>query len=117
MAIMATRKVEQPPAQPQDQSPAGCLARLVWMLIGNLALVVLAFAIYESTGWTIADPAYWLIMALVIGARYVDIAKFEGTTMNDEPATMAHFRRYALLVLLAGAALYAVARALGPGFR
>lgn len=114
---MAVKKVEQPPSQPQDQSPVGCLARLVWMLAGNLALVVVAFLIYESAGWSIADLAYWLIIALMIGARYIDIARFEGTTINDEPATMAHFKRYLLIVLLAGAAVFALVWALGPGFR
>ena len=113
---MAAKKVEQPPTPAQDQSPAGCLARLVWMLMGNLALVVLVFVIYQSAGWTIADLAYWLIIGVMIGARYIDIARFAGTTMNDEPATMAHFRRYLLLVLLVGAAVFAAARALGPGF-
>ncbi len=113
---MAARKVEQLPPQPQDQSPAGCLVRLVWMLIGNLVLVVLVFVIYESAGWTIADLAYWLVIGLMIGARHIDIVRFAGTTINDEPATKAHFRRYSLLVLLIGAAVFAVARALGPGF-
>ena len=113
---MVPRKVEQPPSQPADQNPAGCLVRLFWMLAGNLALLVLVFVIYQSAGWTIADVVFWLVIGLMIGARYMDIARFGGTTMNDEPATMAHFRRYALLVLLGGAGAFAAVRALGPGF-
>jgi hypothetical protein len=114
---MVARKVDPPPSQTEYQDPGGCLARLTWMLVGNLALVVMALLVYKSAGWSIADLAYWLIAGVVIGARYIDIVRFKGTTIHEVPATMADFRRYALLVLAAGAALFAVARTLGPGFR
>ncbi len=98
------------------QSPAGCLPRLFWMGFGNIALVITALLIYRSAGSSIADLVFWLIVGLSIGARYIDIVRYQGTTVDGEPATTAHFKRHALTLLVAGAAVWAVARALGPGF-
>jgi hypothetical protein len=86
------------------------------MAFGNIALVLLVLSIYRSAGWSIADLAFWLVVGLLIGARYIDIVRYKGATIDGEPATLAHFKRYVLVVLFAGAALWAIARALGPGF-
>ncbi len=113
---MADVRKEQTSPQPEYQSPAGCLPRLFWMVVGNIALVMAALSIYKSAGWSIADLAFWLVIGTLIGARYIDIVRYKGTTAQGEPATMTHFRRYVLLLLAAGAIMWAVARALGPGF-
>jgi hypothetical protein len=86
------------------------------MLLGNVGLIFAALKIYMSTGWSVADVAFWLIVCLLIGARYIDIVRFKGATMDGQPATRAHLKRYVLIVLLASTAVWAVARALGPGF-
>jgi Co/Zn/Cd efflux system component len=86
------------------------------MFIGNIALVAAAFLVYKSIGWSIADLIYWLVIGLLIGARYIDIARLQGTTIHLEPATTGHFKRYLLVVMLGGAGLFVTARALGPGF-
>jgi hypothetical protein len=86
------------------------------MGLGNIALVMAALGIYKSAGWSIADVAFWLIVGLLVGARYLDIARYQGVTVEGEPATTAHFRRYALILLVVSAAVWAAARALGPGF-
>ena len=113
---MADDRKERTSTQPEYQSPAGCLPRIFWMAVGNIALVMAALAIYTSAGWSIADLAFWLIVGLLIGARYIDIVRYKGTTVHGEPATTAHFKRYVLILLVVGAAVWAVARALGPGF-
>lgn len=113
---MADDRTKQSSVQPQYQSPAGCLPRLFWMAFGNIALVMAALSIYTSAGWSTADLALWLIVGLLIGARYIDIVRYKGTTIHGEPATMAHFMRYVLIILMVGAGVWAVARALGPGF-
>ena len=103
--------------QSEYQSPRGCLLRLFWMGVGNLALVLTASWIYHSAGWSIADILFGVIPLLMIVVRYVDIVRFQGTTVDgDEPATMAHLKQYALTLVMVTAALWAVARALGPGF-
>lgn len=86
------------------------------MGFGNIALVMAALSIYRSAGWSIADLAFWLIVGLLIGARYIDIVRYQGTTVHGEPATTAHFKRYVVMLLAASAAVWAAARALGPGF-
>ncbi len=113
---MATDRKDVPAARPEYQNPLGCLPKIFWMMMGPLGLLLAALAVYMSAGWTVADAVVWLIIGLLIGARYVDIVRFKGETINDQPATMAHFRRYVPLVLLGGAALWLLARALGPGF-
>ena len=34
---------------------------------------------------------FWLIVVLPLGARYIDIVRFKGTTIHGDPATKAHF--------------------------
>lgn len=114
---MADDRKDRTSPQPEYQSMAGCLPRIFWMAFGNIALVMAALSIYASAGWSIADLVFWLTVGLLISARYIDIVRFKGTTIHGDPATTAHFRRYALIVLVAGAAVWAVARALGPGLR
>jgi hypothetical protein len=53
---------------------------------------------------------------VLIGTRYVDIVRYQGLTADGQPATMAHFRRYAIVLLATAVALWAATRALGPGF-
>jgi hypothetical protein len=86
------------------------------MGVGNIALVMAALAIFKGASWSIADLAFWLTVGLLIGARYIDLVRFRGTTIHGEPATTAHFKRYALILLVVSAVVWAVARALGPGF-
>jgi hypothetical protein len=95
---------------------AGCLPRVFWMGFGNIALVVAALSIQRSAGWSIADLVFWLIVGLLLGARYIDIVRYQGTTVHGEPATAAHLRRYIVTLLAVAAAVWALARALGPGF-
>jgi hypothetical protein len=113
---MADNRKEQIPTQVEYQGVAGCLPRLFWMALGNVALVGAALAIYKSTGWSIADLAFLLIVGLLIGARYIDIVRYQGKTADGEPATRAHLKRYVLWLLVTAIALWAVTRALGPGF-
>ncbi len=114
---MADARKQQPSIQQEYQNPAGCLPRLFWMGVGNIALVMAALAISKSAGWSIWDLAFWLTVGLLIGARYIDLVRFRGTTIHGEPATTAHVKRYALILVVVGTVVWAVARALGPGFR
>jgi hypothetical protein len=86
------------------------------MGLGNIVLAMAALSTYRSAGWSIADLAFWFIVGLLIGARYIDIVRYQGTTADGEPATMAHFKRHVAILLVVAAALWAVARGLGPGF-
>jgi hypothetical protein len=89
---------------------AGAMLRLWWMIAGNV--VLLFAAIYIATaarGWRLSpvDLVFWVTVLTLLGARFLDISWYRGTTSSGEPATMAHFRRYALLLLAIGVALWA----------
>lgn len=94
--------------------PGGCLLRLLWMAFGNLALVMIAIVIIERRDFSAVDVAYWLVVVVLVVARYLDITRFAGRTASDEPATMRHFRRYALGLLVSAAAVWTGAHVLSP---
>ncbi len=105
------------PSQPEFQDPLGCIPRIFWMMMGPLGLFLALVSVGLSAGWSVADLAYWVLVVLLIVARYVDVVRFKGQTADGEPATSAHLRRYILSVLALGVALWVAARALGPGFK
>jgi hypothetical protein len=77
------------------------------MAAGNVGLLALAWLICQRHRFSLLDAAYWAVVAVLAGARYADITRFGGTTVEGAPATMRDFRRYAVGLLLAGAALWA----------
>lgn len=80
--------------------PAGCFLRLFWMVLGNLILLACAYGIvqHRSTVLSIADAFYWASVGCLLAVRYVDIRYAQGLTADGDPATMAHWRRYAVLL-------------------
>jgi hypothetical protein len=55
----------------------------------------------QILGYSIAaaDAVFWATAGLVIAVRYLDIKRFHGQTVTSQPATMAHWRRYAVFML------------------
>lgn len=112
---MAKTPNQTAPVSPRD-SVSGCLARLAWMLFGNVALFLCAvfIALHTKTFLSALDAAFWGVVALMVAIRHVDIQRFKGQTATSEPATMAHWRRYAMVLvivaLVAWAAAYVIAR-------
>ena len=77
------------------------------LILGNLALLAVGGQLlFHPRGWFSAlDAVYWLLVALVLAARYADIRYFKGTTAEGKPSTLEDWRRYAfILVLVAGVA-------------
>jgi hypothetical protein len=99
-----------PSATPARRNAAGLLFRLFWMVLGNLAAVVLAALIWDADGATelALSGAYWVTIALVVGARYVDIDRYDGLTAEGEPATLGHWRRHTAILLPLAAAIWGV---------
>ncbi|MDC0721314.1 hypothetical protein [Nannocystis bainbridge] len=95
-------------------APAGCALRLFWMLVGN-AIVYACLATIAFQGLpfpSLLDGVVWITVALTIAARRVDITRWAGTTASGEPATLAHWRRYAVTVVVVTAAVSVLAHAL-----
>jgi hypothetical protein len=85
------------------------------MLVGN-AIVYgsLAYiALNELAFPGVLDIVVWLTVVLTIVARRVDITRWQGTTANGEPATLAHWWRYAATVVLVCAAASVAAHLVG----
>jgi hypothetical protein len=88
--------------QTQSKQLSGCLMRILWMVAGNLALVLAAVNIHQQgSGFTLtaADVVFWCIAVCLPAIRYIDIRCFAGRTADNQPATMAHWARYSVVLL------------------
>ena len=76
------------------------MLRVYWMLVGAMLPALLAILIARQHGFafTLKDVFYWLGVASVIAARYVDIRFTHGQTAEGAPATMKHWAHYALIL-------------------
>lgn len=107
MAETARRHPDkQEPAQNTKQDTmGGCLTRFFWMAIGNAGLLFLAvFIAQNASGWRLSwrDGAFVCLVVMLAVARFVDVTRLDGQTVEGKPATVNDWRRYA--ALLAGAA-------------
>ena len=95
---------------------SGCLLRVFWLLIGNLALVICAYLIAVGGAKTffevsVFDVLFWAA-ALILGlSRYIDIRFFQGSTTDGVRATMAHFRVYCFWLWIISWGLWILAHA------
>jgi hypothetical protein len=97
----------------QGTEPAGCLPallRFTWMVLGNLALLFCAAFVAKGTAPIAMDIVFFAVAIALIVIRYVDIAKLNGETSDSKPATLAHWRRYSILVVIISTGLWALAR-------
>jgi hypothetical protein len=82
------------------------------MLFGNAVLLVCIVSIAQVRGASFlsaADYVLWSTVVVLIALRYVDVTKLKGTTVTDKPATMTHWRRYAILLSVGAAAAWGAA--------
>jgi len=95
----------------------GCLSvliRIFWMMIGNMGLGLFAafIAINKIPYFSIHDFIYWIIVVMLITARYIDVKKMNGLTAEGDPATIAHWRRYTFLLILVSLPLWLISHLL-----
>jgi len=96
---------------PDAMHLSGCLVRLYWMGIGNVALLLCAAAILTHRGGflSVADIVYWVLAATLGVVRFVDIRKLGGRTAAGEPASAAHWRRYLIFLIVASSIIWGAA--------
>lgn len=84
----------------QTKHLSGCLVRLCWMFFGNLVLLLIAVAVsaHRDDLFSIADAAFWLAVLGLAAIRYLDVTRLRGSTTSGEPASLAHWRRYIVLL-------------------
>jgi len=98
------------PATSKQDSIAGLLARIFWMLIGNMVLAISMIIIIQHKGsmFHAADLVFWITIAAIILVRYLDIKFWGGLTAAGGPATIANWNRYAAALLIGSAVVWVV---------
>ncbi len=102
-------------SQQPEQEETGCLTalmRIFWMFIGSIASIFLLFFIIQRKSPVISDVVFWVLVFSLILVRYIDITRFKGQTSEGEPATLQHWKKYSIMVVLAACVLYAIAKVL-----
>jgi hypothetical protein len=91
------------------------IGRIIWLLVGPLALVFLIIGIVRSgTGWlTGLDLAFFLVLGGMCLGRWIEFRGGTPRTSSGEPAGPAVLRHYVLLVLTLGLATWIAANVLG----
>lgn len=104
------------PSASSSGKSIGCLVRLFWMGVGNLAIALCLIGIFreKSPVPDALDAIYLVAVIATLAARYVDIVRFGGTTSEGQPATLADWRRHALLLGAIAAVAWLTARLGGP---
>jgi hypothetical protein len=105
---MATRK--EHPADGQSTA-LGFLARLWWMLGGNVLLALSLIFIFRNQGsfFHPADGVFWITVAALVLVRYLDIRFLNGQTATEEEASLTDWVRYAVLLPVCAMVLWAMA--------
>jgi len=81
------------------------------MLLGNAVLALSAvFIFHNTTGFFhAADVVFWCTAASLVLIRYIDIRFLDGLTATGEPASMRHWVRYTVVLVVCSAAAWAFA--------
>lgn len=89
---------------PPKAQASAALARVFWMLLGPMALVLTAMAVLRAgRGWlTGADVAYLSFLAAVLLARWFEFRAGDPQTADGEPATAQDLRRYLVVTTTVG---------------
>ena len=104
-----SRPTMHPNSDSATTATGGLFIRLFWMAGGNVLMVAFTLAIVNSEGFSWRDAALWASAGLALGARYIDIARGTGETTEGQPATMRHWRRHAVFLIVVAACLTALA--------
>jgi len=104
-----------PTNQPIDKQSGilAILARPFWMFLGNFAIMICAANILmgESGSTKASDIIFWGAVAAMIIVRFLDIKFLDGQTSTGGPATLAHWRKYAIVLIIISAILWSAVHA------
>jgi hypothetical protein len=97
------------------QAASAVLGRLFWMMVGPFILGIFAISITERRdGWfSPLDGLYFVVLGGILLGRWLEFRSGRPLTATGEPATVAHLRRYALVLSLLGVAVWVVANLVG----
>jgi len=90
------------------------LGRLMWMILGPILSFSITYAIVTREGWfTIWDAAFGVVVAMMVGGRWVEQRSGSAMTATGEPATAEHFKRYVRVLLPLAGGAWVAANVLG----
>lgn len=94
------------PVSGSFQNIVPLVLRIFWMLVGNFILLIACLYILNENivGFTWLDALFWITLALALTARYIEITCYQGRKADGEPASRAHWVRYALILTAIAAA-------------
>lgn len=97
----------------KQSTALGIVARLWWMLGGNMVLAFSLIFIFRNEGsfFHPADWVFWIALATLVLVRYFDIRFLDGQTATSEKASMADWVRYAVLLPVCATVLWVIAHA------
>jgi hypothetical protein len=97
----------------RQSSPLGVLARLWWMLLGNMVLALSLIFIFHNQGGFFhpADWVFWITVATLVPVRYLDIRFLDGQTATGRYASTADWIKYVVLLIACATILWAIAHA------
>jgi hypothetical protein len=93
-------------------------AHVFWFFIGPFVLAIITVHIIQAgTGWaTIQDAVFFLFVALMVLARWIDQKSGQGTTIEGAPSSWQEFRRYVFSLVSLSFAVWVAANVLGNYF-
>ncbi len=99
--------------QPVDKqgNAFGILFRVFWMFLGNFFLLIAIILILENKGGIFhkADIVFWVVTAILILVRYLDISCCDGLTASGLPASIRHWTKYTMFLLIFSTILWIIA--------
>jgi hypothetical protein len=110
MEVAMTIPNHQAPAK--SESNGGCLSvlvRLTWIFGGSI-LVLCAIFVAQGKAPVLADIIFFSLALGLVLIRFIDIRYLKGETADNQPATLKHWRRYSIKLLLAAGFLYSLAK-------
>lgn len=85
------------------------LLRLAWIFGGSLLIFCVIF-VAQRKAPILADIIFLLFTIGLVLIRFIDIRYFKGETADNRPATLKHWRRYSIGLLIAAGLLYSLAK-------
>lgn len=93
----------------------GCLVRATWLFggIATLCLLLVSIVINDSGHASLASLGYWIVLGLIVVARYLDLRYFAKILPNDgAPVTLRDANRYSVGGVTIASGAWVLAQAL-----
>jgi hypothetical protein len=99
-------------AQPEQSGCLSTIARVIWIMVGNFALVVILGLILQRGAFSYLDAIFWATVGAVLFVRYADLRWFKGLGANAEPVSMKDWAKYARILFIVAGGAWVVVHAL-----